>query len=313
MNITSKDSNLLYLFKVLYEEQSLSAATERMALSQPALSHKLKKLRDEFDDPLFVRAARGLTPTPKAHALAPELLKLVAQLERFYQDSEGHDFLSKADTIHIFTTDYMEQLILPVLLPRIHQQAPKLRLVTHNTQGKLPKQELENGLCDIAIAGFFNNLPDSFYQQTLLREQFKVLARAENPFISKGMDLEAYLAAPHIVTTLTGDLDGVADKALLKLGKTRQIAAGIGSFSAPPQVVKQSDFLLTCLGSIADNAVKNDPGLIQFCPPLTLPKVEVVQAWHQRTHDDRIRRWIRQQIKQVANEVRPEEEARSGL
>ncbi|MCT7655323.1 LysR family transcriptional regulator [Oceanimonas sp. NS1] len=51
MNITGKDLNLLKLFQVLYEERSVSLAAERMNLSQPALSHKLVKLRSEFDDP----------------------------------------------------------------------------------------------------------------------------------------------------------------------------------------------------------------------------------------------------------------------
>ena len=70
MNISNKDINLLYVFKVLFEERNLSNAAKRIALSQPALSHKLNKLRNEFDDPLFVRAARGLTITPLA-ALEP--------------------------------------------------------------------------------------------------------------------------------------------------------------------------------------------------------------------------------------------------
>ena len=83
MNIASKDFNLLYLFTVLYEERSLNKAALRMNLSQPAMSHKLNKLRGEFDDPLFIRTGRGFTPTPKAHQMAKQVCCVVKCLEEF--------------------------------------------------------------------------------------------------------------------------------------------------------------------------------------------------------------------------------------
>jgi len=80
VNIANKDLNLLLVFHVLYQERNASLAAARMALSQPALSHKLNKLRHELGDALFVRAPRGLTPTPRAHELAPLVQRLVAEL-----------------------------------------------------------------------------------------------------------------------------------------------------------------------------------------------------------------------------------------
>lgn len=275
-----------------------------MSLSQPALSHKLKKLRSEFDDQLFVRAARGVTPTPKAHALAPQVLELVSGLEAFYQQTEQHDFLQRHDVVHLYSTDYLEQLILPQLLPKLHQQAPNLQLVTHNTRGRLPKAELESGECDIAIAGFFTDLPDTFYQQPLYREDFVVLASKHNPKLTeeekqnRKMTFETYLSSPHVITTLTGDLNGLVDKVLAKQGKQRKIVAGISSFLAPPMLIKQSEFVLTCLRSIAEEAAKHYCDLLIFEIPVTVKPIEVVQTWHRRTHGDQLRRWLRQQIKQ---------------
>ena len=100
MNISNKDFNLLYLFHVLYQERNATLAAQRMALSQPALSHKLNKLRHQFGDPLFVRAPRGLTPTPRAHELAPEVERLVVGLEGFYERCEGQDFLARPARLH---------------------------------------------------------------------------------------------------------------------------------------------------------------------------------------------------------------------
>ena len=137
MNITNKDFNLLLVFHVVYQERNASVAATRMALSQPALSHKLNKLRHEFADPLFVRASRGLTPTPKAHELAPLVQRLISEMEAFYEQCEGRDFLARTERIHLYSTDYIEQTLLPRLLPRLREQAPNLQLITHNTRGLL--------------------------------------------------------------------------------------------------------------------------------------------------------------------------------
>ncbi|HSC84123.1 MAG TPA: LysR family transcriptional regulator [Pseudomonas sp.] len=303
MNITNKDLNLLLVFHVVYQERNASVAATRMALSQPALSHKLNKLRHEFGDPLFVRAPRGLTPTPRAHELAPLVQRLVADMEAFYDLCEGRDFLARAERIHLYSTDYIEQTLLPHLLPRIRAQAPELLLITHNTRGQLPREELEKGTCDLAIAGFYDNLPDTFKQQRLLSEDFVVLAARDNPQLDGGLDLDAFLACEHLLTTLTGDLNGLVDRALEVRGRQRRIAAGLSSFIAPTRLLRGTSMLLTCLRSVAEEAVARDSELRLHALPLDLPRVEVMQIWHERTDADRLRRWLRQQIQQVASEL----------
>lgn len=296
MNIAKKDLNLLLVFHVLYQERNASVAAVRMALSQPALSHKLNKLRHQFGDPLFVRAPRGLTPTPRAHELAPHVQRLVAELEAFYDLCDGQDFLARAERLHLYSTDYMEQTLLPRLLPVLREQAPNLVLITHNTRGELPREELEKGTCDLAIAGFYKDLPDTFHQQRLLGEDFVVLASRSNPRLNDGLDLPAFLACEHLLTTLTGDLDGLVDRALQARGLQRRVVAGLSSFVAPTRLVRGTDLLLTCLRSLAEEAVERDPDLRIHPLPLDLPRVEVMQIWHERTHADPLRRWFRQRV-----------------
>ncbi|MBC3458378.1 LysR family transcriptional regulator [Pseudomonas mosselii] len=303
MNIGNKDLNLLHLFQVLYEERSASRAAQRLALSQPALSHKLNKLRHQFGDPLFVRAPRGLTPTPRAHELAPQVQQLIGHLQDFFSRCDGEHFLERPVQLHLYSTDYLEQTLLPGLLPILRDQAPNLTLVTHNTRGDLPREALEKGTCDLAIAGFYSDLPDTFHQQRLLCEDFVVLAAADNPRLVDGLTLEAFVACDHLLTTLTGDLDGRVDQALRALGRQRRVVAGLSSFIAPTRLVRGTDLLLTCLRSLAMEAVERDPGLRLHALPLVLPHVEVMQIWHARTHADPMRRWFRQQVWEVAQRV----------
>ncbi len=298
MNIKSKDLNLLVLFKVLYEELNVSSAANRLNLSQPALSHKLNKLRHEFADPLFVRAARGLTPTPKAISISADILQLVSSLEGFYQHQSGTDFLTQADRLVIYSTDYIESILLPDLLSVLAEQAPAVQLVMRHTQGVLPKQQLERGDCDLAIAGFYRDLPESFYQQKLQTEDFVVLMRRQHPF-AKQLDLDNYCQARHIVTTLTGDLDGLVDQELAGSGLARQVCVGLSGFLSPAHLVAKNDVLLTCLKSVADIAQKANPDLRIVPCPVTLPQVQISQVWHSRTQDDPLRRWLRQQIHQL--------------
>ncbi len=255
MNIANKDLNLLLVFHVLYQERNGSVAAARMSLSQPALSHKLNKLRHQFGDPLFVRAPRGLTPTPRAHELAPHVQRLVGELEAFYEQCDGQDFLARAERLHLYSTDYMEQTLLPGLLPVLRCEAPNLVLITHNTRGQLPRDELEKGTCDLAIAGFYTDLPDTFHQQRLLSEDFVVLASTQNQRLEEGLDLQTFIECEHLITTLTGDLDGLVDRALQAQGLSRRIAAGLSSFIAPTRLVRGTDLLLTCLRSLAEEAV----------------------------------------------------------
>ena len=299
MNISKRDLNLLYLFKVLYEEQNLTLAAERMRLSQPAMSHKLAKLRTEFGDPLFVRASRGLTPTPKAHRLARTVMAQVSGIERFYSDLNEEDFLAKEETVHIHTTDFVEQTLMPGLIKRVAKAAPGITIVSHNTLGRLPKEALENGQCDIAIAGFFRNLPDTFYQQALAQTEFVVLARADHPKIGKRLTLKQFLTCQHLVTTLTGDLDGLVDQALAKSEHQRKVVAGMSSFLAPPMVIKETELVLTCLRPIAEQACQHYPELTTHRCPVPLDPIEINQYWHQRSHHDPIRAWLRQQIWEV--------------
>lgn len=297
MNIANKDFNLLYLFTVLYEERSLSRAAVRMNLSQPALSHKLKKLRHEFADTLFVRTGHGLAPTPKAVSMAQHICALVKSLERFYVEAHDDNFLARDDTITLYTTDFIEFMLLPQLIPLLQAQAPNVRLVTRNTGGQLPLKALENGDCDIAIAGFYQHLPEHFFRQGLAAYEFVVLSDQANTSWGQAQTLANFTACQHVVTTLSGDLRGIVDSALRDCGQQRQVVAGAASFFTLPYVVQGSQLLLTCLKPIADHLCNAHTSLAQHPAPVPLPAARIEQVWHPRTAEDPLLRWLRGQIK----------------
>lgn len=62
--ISNLDLNLLLCLQLLLQERSVTKAAKRMNVTPSAVSKSLGKLRDWFDDPLFVKTPLGLLPTP---------------------------------------------------------------------------------------------------------------------------------------------------------------------------------------------------------------------------------------------------------
>lgn len=299
MNLLRFDPQLLFLFHILYQEKNVTRAAERMVISQPGLTHKLNKLREEWQDPLFIKVSRGLAPTPKAHELAPKVAKLIQDLERFYQDISITDFMLKHDKITVFTTDYMEQKLLPDLITLMQNTTPNVVLITRNTQGKLPKKELESGEADIAIAGFYQNLPETFRQQKLIEEPFVVVARKNHNKIRDTLTLDNYIQCDHIVTTLNGDLHSHIDDMLHLLGHKRKVILGVSSFLSLAEMIAKNNCITTCLKSIALNMIHHHPELTYYPVPLEIKPVEIMQIWHERTQQDPLRSWFRKSIKNL--------------
>ncbi|MCW8354720.1 LysR family transcriptional regulator [Marinomonas pontica] len=302
MNISTRDFNLLYLFTVLYEEKNLTKSAERMHLSQPALSHKLNKLRTEFDDPLFVRTGRGIAPTPKADKLALDVCSLVKQLERFYTQSESEDLSTRTDSVHLYTTDFIQLFLLPRLLQRVSEVAPKVKIVAHTTGGTLPIKVLEQGGCDLAIAGFYQDIPRHLYRQEVAKFGFTVLYDQNYHSAMTSLSLEKFVQSEHVVTTLTGDLQGLVDNELGKIGKCRNVVLGAASFLALPHVISGTARLLTCLQPIADHFSAVCSGLAYTAPPIPVSDARIEQVWHARTHEDALRKWLRQEVRCILSE-----------
>jgi DNA-binding transcriptional LysR family regulator len=116
MNIRIKDLNLLPILLVVGEEMSLTKASESLGLSQPALSHALSRLREQFDDPLFVRGQRGLIATRRVEDLLPELRGLLDRAMALYEGDKELDLAKLERKVVITSTAYFEARAVPALM-----------------------------------------------------------------------------------------------------------------------------------------------------------------------------------------------------
>ena len=116
MNIQDLDLNLLRVFHTIYRERSVSAAAEKLNLSQPAISAALRKLRDYTGDALFFRAGNRMTPTRMANALAAPTGRALTILQNSLNAARSFDPSMATRTFRIMINDFFRVVLLPTLV-----------------------------------------------------------------------------------------------------------------------------------------------------------------------------------------------------
>ena len=136
----NRDLNLLTIFDALMREKNVSRAAKTLHLSQPAMSHALARLREALGDELFVRAARGVVPTPRALALTPAITEALARIREVFAAPESFDPAKVKAKLCMASTEFFEHLVLPWLIPELGRMAPHIVLQSKSTSGHLPKR-----------------------------------------------------------------------------------------------------------------------------------------------------------------------------
>ena len=295
IDIRNKDLNLLNIFSVLLLERNVSRAAERLNLSQSTISHSLARMRDMFGDELFVRVPRGIVPTPKALALAPKVESLLKAAELLFDEGETFDPKKAVGTIRLAATEFFEHLALPKLIPILREKAPNVVLRSISTQGQLPKEKMEQGQIDVAVAGFFGDLTEGFSQELIFEDDFLGVVRKGHPILKTKKTVQDYTSFDHILISPQGDLIGVVDKILGKKNP-RSVVAGISNFLTPGWIVADSELILTAPSRLVDVFTKSLP-VQSFELPFKSPHISVMQVWHERTANEPLIKWFRSLIK----------------
>ena len=294
-NISDIDLNLLTLLAITLEERNLTRVAKRLRISQSAVSQALDRLRQVLDDPLFVRAPRGVIPTPYALSLEGPLTKLLEDLQKLLQDPGEFDMKKVKATFRIASTDYFEMVALSNVAQALQVEAPGLDLICSSAGGNLPKEKLEDGSLDLAIAGYFRDVPSSFYKQKLYDEHLVGVCR-KGLAGKGGLSLDAFVKYPHIRVTPSGVLSGDIEKQLAKKGLTRRVSMGTGYFMSPAVALEKTDYILTIPERIADIYCQRFE-VKKFDIPVKTDPIRITQVWHERVHQSPVHQWMRTFLK----------------
>jgi DNA-binding transcriptional LysR family regulator len=295
------DLTLLLVLDGALRHRKLTAVAQQLGLTQPAISHALTRLRDILGDPLFVRRANGVQPTPRALALAQPVEQALAALRDALQQGRHFDPGSANREFRIAALDYAIAMLIPDFLARFSIVAPGCRLAFRSMGYEAGRVALANGSIDLILGIPAPTGP--FLQRTLMREDFVVLARAGHPVIGRKLDLARYLKCGHLLVSAAGDTRGSVDNALAKIGKERHVVAAVPQFLAGFAAVAGSDMITTAPRRLAKHNAAAF-GLRQFEVPFPLPGFEIATLRHENTAQDAGLNWLDAELAQALGKVR---------
>jgi DNA-binding transcriptional LysR family regulator len=292
MNVIDLDLNLLRAFDAIATEGSVTVAGERIGLSQPAMSNALARLRQMFDDPLFVRTPRGMRPTPFAQQLAQPVREALRLIQTALQQHAGFEPRSSGNTFRLFMSDIGEMVFLPGLLERIKHDAPGVKIEVVRIPIKDVHTALEAGEIDLAV-GFLPGLITGMRQQPLFREQYVCMLRADHPVIGDRISAKQFRAAAHVLVSYAGTGHQMIEETFLKEGLGERIAVRVPHFLVVPMILARTDLVVTVPSRVAEVFAQSGNFKVLKLP-LPMPSFEVRLHWHQRFHQDPANRWLRQ-------------------
>jgi DNA-binding transcriptional LysR family regulator len=288
------DLNLLVVLDSLLEHKSVSSAARALGLTQPTISHSLARLREAFSDPLLVRAGRNMMLTPRAEALAPSVKAVLQDVRRVLSLSVHFDPELTTRTFTLGCPDLFVAF-LPELLGRLSREAPGLRVVAVPPPLDLG-EALSQGIIDLAVTG--SQIEGAgLVQRHLASMTWVVLARHGHPGVhGDRIDMETWLKYPHVIVQRPGPLAEI----LAALGHERKVAFTAPNFLSAPYAVAHTDWFFTMPRELVRRQAQ-DLRLQMLEPPLPMPALRVVSAWHERLSADPGHAWLRQRIVETAN------------
>ncbi len=303
MLLRNIDLNLLVVLDALLTEKHVTRTGLRLHLSQPAISHSLNKLRVLLDDPLLIRQGNEVVLSALAQNLQAPLKDILGQIETLLGQSIDFVPVDSQRTFRVAMSDYGAAIVLPKLIVQLRAQAPGTSLVVIQDSRLGMLEQVEQGKIDLAV-GVFAALPADVSSDVLFEETFTCLLNRRSLPENGVLDLDSYLARPHLLVSTDGSTQGEVDNVLRSQGLQRRVAVNVPHWGAAPGMIADTDLILTVATRTLDNLPLGDT-LVALAPPLTVAPFNYVQVWHNRFNQDPAHRWLRELVKQVSKPSAP--------
>lgn len=301
MSFLTLDLNLLRVFDAVMSEQNLTRAANRLAMTQPAVSNALKRLRDAMGDELLIRTAHGVRPTARAEELWPTVRNALAELEAVLTP-ESFDVATTQSTFRLAMADATAALWLPSLVRAIESDAPgmNIRMVPLTTRD--PRPGMLRGDIDLTI-GFFPGVVNQMATESstpirherLYTGHYVCVMRKDHPLAKQELTLDSFCSANHLLVSFSGRAQGLVSDALTQLGRERRILLTVNQFYTGGAVVASSDLITVLPRHLIASTGKSEE-LIEKKLPFELPPVHVDMLWHERDARNPAHKWLRSKL-----------------
>ena len=308
MNPNRLDLNLLRVFDAILETRSVTIAASTLSLTQSAVSNQLARLRDAFDDPLFVRTSEGMVPTPRAEAIADPIRKSLVEIRFCLEEQLGFDPAKSDRRFKVYMSDVGQLVFLPRLIERIARIAPWVNINTVQVPpARIRDVALESGEVDLAV-GYFENFDGSYRQQLLFEERYVGMVRSGHPLIRDTLSLDTFLNTPQLVYQPTGGGHGLqesaVDQAFAVAEVPRRVVVRVAHSMGMTSIVSNTDLLVIVPSRLAA-ACRELADVNILALPVEIPKFQIKQHWHERFHHDPGNSWLRGLIAELFQDRAP--------
>ena len=237
------DLNLIKIFLAISDCRNLTQAASRLGLTQPAVSHALRRLRDEFNDPLFVRVSNGMEPTQTALTLRPAFEQVMRLLGDTMQASRQFEPATSTRQFRVAMTDTGEYVILPHLIAALHAAAPGAKVQSMRIAPDDLPGALRTGQVDVAI-GYQPGLDQSgAIGRPLLTDKIVCLFRAKHPLAGQPWTPEAFADLSFIDVGRDATGYRMARQVIADLGIGYRTVAQLDHFTIVPEILRRTDFV----------------------------------------------------------------------
>ncbi|MDP1657547.1 MAG: LysR family transcriptional regulator [Hylemonella sp.] len=293
------DMRLLTIFDEIYKTKSVTRAGQNLDLPQTSVSLALGRLRQQFNDPLFVRTSKGMEPTPHAKELVKPLRQALQILQAATRQQVVFEPALSERQFRISMTDFSHLEFLPSLINRVSERAPSVQIeilrITPDTASLL-----ESGDSDLAV-GFMPELDAGFFQQNLFQQNFACVVRKTHPRIGTRMTENLYKRESHVVVTAAGTGQDLIEKTLTRKGIQRKIALSLPTLPGLGNLLANTDLVATVPVRVAQTLVRIAQVKL-LAPPIAFPSFMIKQHWHERYQHDPANRWLRSQMADLFQE-----------
>ncbi len=294
------DLNLLVAFDAVARTGNVTAAARVVGVTQSAMSHTLRRLRDLFDDPLFVRSPKGVSLTPRAEALVLPIRNGLQALARAVSQPGVFDPAASTRDFSIATVPLFSWVGGPAIMAAFDQEAPRAGLNMRPLSGSL-FADLETGQVDLGVVPILEDpepfdrafaIPGTMRRKVAFRDGYRCYVREGHPRLEgvKRLGRKMFTELDHVLVSFSGSGPGVVDRVLGEAGLQRRVRLRVPSFPTAMGAVAQSDLVLT--GPTALEGLV--PGVRSLPSPVALPKHAITVLWHPRFDADAGHRWFRE-------------------
>ena len=294
MDIKRVNLNLLVHFNTLYESRSVSIAAKRSFITQTAMSHHLRKLRDIFDDKLFIKRSTGIRPTKKAIELAPQISNLVTSASNIF---DFKDFVPELHSVNfnMALTAFGEHIILPKLCYYLKKNAPHITLNTTAISTSNPLEDLLEDQTDLAIAPGFVSESENIISEKILLDKAVCICR-KGLYKPDEFNIESFLKADH-VDLLLSDSASKFLRQRIDFFRNRSVRYKVTNIMTGIEIIEKLDCLMSIPLSIARKMEKNYK--LDILPFPTNQTFYMKCFYHKRLSEYKPLLWIIKTLKEL--------------